>query len=265
VAPPTGFWQYLVQSKALLYRDFNVTSNMSEIMEKKLSELTGKIKALNFAIGKSDEVIDSTKTEILTRQISSITNRIEAIQSLKEEIEEIKFTDGDSEENVRTWAEEIESKINAADEKVSEIRQRVNTIREKEKATADESERVAADIERQKQLEFERQKFELQQVAKDEEHKRELKHKTELFNQQLEYEKSVKTLPKEQETATSIKLPKLPMTEFDGNFAKWLPFWNTFKAEVDKADVPPVTKFAFLKEWLEPKFREEVEGLPFTT
>ncbi len=121
----------------------------------------------------------------------------------------------------------------------------MNNIRETEKATAEETESVAADIERQKQLEFEKQKFELQQAAKDEEHKRELKHKTELLNQQLEYEKSVKTSPKEQEPATSIKLPKLPMTKFDGNFAKWLPFWNTFEAEVDKADVPPVTKFAF--------------------
>ena len=238
---------------------------MSETVDKKLSELTGKIKALDFAIKKSDEVIDSTKTEILTRQISSITNRIQSIQSLKDEIEEIKFTNGDSEENVQNWAEKIESKINAADEKVSEIRQRVNKIRETEKATAEETESVAADIERQKQLEFEKQKFELQQAAKDEEHKRELKHKTELLNQQLEYEKSVKTSPKEQEPATSIKLPKLPMTKFDGNFAKWLPFWNTFEAEVDKADVPPVTKFAFLKEWLEPKVRDEVEGLPFTT
>ena len=55
------------------------------------------------------------------------------------------------------------------------------------------------------------------------------------------------------------------MTKFDGNFANWLPFWNTFQAEVDKSDVPPVTKFAYLKGWLEPKVRAEIEGLPFTT
>ena len=55
------------------------------------------------------------------------------------------------------------------------------------------------------------------------------------------------------------------MTKFDGNFANWLPFWNTFQAEVDKSDLPPVTKFAYLKEWLEPKVRAEIEGLPFTT
>jgi hypothetical protein len=71
-------------------------------LTKNLLELTGKIKVLNFAIKKSDEVIDSTKTEVLTQQISSITNPIQAIHALKEEIEEIKFTDNDnSEENIR--------------------------------------------------------------------------------------------------------------------------------------------------------------------
>ncbi|CAB4017442.1 Hypothetical predicted protein, partial [Paramuricea clavata] len=88
-----------------------ILKDVLQIVDKKLLELTGKIKALNFAIKKSDEVIDSTKTEVLTRQISSITNRIQAIYALKEEIEEIKFTDNDSEENIRDWAEEIESRI----------------------------------------------------------------------------------------------------------------------------------------------------------
>lgn len=41
--------------------------------------------------------------------------------------------------------------------------------------------------------------------------------------------------------------------------------WNTFEAEIDKADIPVVTKFAFLKEWLEPKVRADVDGLPFTS
>ena len=55
------------------------------------------------------------------------------------------------------------------------------------------------------------------------------------------------------------------MTKFNGNFENWLPFWNTFEAEIDKSDVPSVTKFSFLKEWLEPKARAEIEGLPFTS
>ena len=85
------------------------------------------------------------------------------------------------------------------------------------------------------------------------------------MNKQLEYQKSIDTSAKEQEKSTSIKLPKLPVTKFNGNFENWLPFWNTFEEEIDKSDVPAVTKFAFLKEWLEPKVRAEIEGLPFTS
>ena len=34
---------------------------------------------------------------------------------------------------------------------------------------------------------------------------------------------------------------------------------------MDKSDLPLVTKFAYLKESLEPKVRAEIEGLPITT
>lgn len=237
---------------------------MSETVDKKLGELNGKFKALNFAIKKSDEAITSGKIEILTRQISSITNRIEAVHALKDEIEEIKFTNDDSEESIRKWAEEIDSKIAEADDKVTEIRQRVDEIKETERAEVEEAKRYAEKLQKENQLEFEKQKFELEQEAKDEERKRELEHKTQLLNQQLEFQKS-ETATKKQGQSASIKLPKLPMTKFNGNYENWLPFWNTFEAEIDKTDVPPVTKFAFLKEWLEPKVRAEVEGLPFTT
>ena len=238
---------------------------MSNTVEQKLLELTGKTKALNFAIKKSGELPDSTKMEVLSRQITSIVNRIGAVHALKEEIEEIKFTNDESEENVRAWASGIELNINEADKKVRELRQRLSDIEEIERDKAQESERAAAEIERQKQLEFERQKYELEQEAKDEERKRELKHKAELLSQQLEYQKSIEKTVKKPDQNAAIKLPKLLVTKFDGNFANWLPFWNTFQAEVDKSDLPPVTKFAYLKEWLEPKVRAEIEGLPFTT
>ena len=152
---------------------------------------------------------------------------------------------------MRTWASAIESKINEADNKVRELRQCLGNI--------EENERAAAEIERRKQLEFEKQKFELEQEAK-EERKRELKHKAEILSQQLEYQKSIEKTEKKYDQNAAIKLPKLLVTKFDGNFANWLPFWNTFQAEVDKSDEPHVTNFAYLKEWLEPKVRSEIEG-----
>ena len=47
---------------------------------------------------------------------------------LKDEVEEIKFTNGESEEDDQLWAQEIELKITEADSKVSELRERINYI-----------------------------------------------------------------------------------------------------------------------------------------
>ena len=63
----------------------------------------------------------------------------------------------------------------------------------------------------------------------------------------------------------SAKLPKLTITKFDGSYENWLPFINKFEVEIDKTDLSPVTKFAYLKELLEAKVRADTDGLPLTT
>ena len=167
------------------------------------------------------DLVDSTTTEILTQRIASITNRIQAVHALKEEI---KFINDESKEKVPKWADDIELKINGADNKVCELRQQLGNIEENERAVNKETERAAAEIERRKQLELEKQKFELEQEAKEEERKRELQHKAEILSQQLEYQKSIEKTAKEHDQNAAIKLPKLPVTIFDGDFANWLPF-----------------------------------------
>lgn len=62
----------------------------------------------------------------------------------------------------------------------------------------------------------------------------------------------------------NVKMPKLVITKYDGTYEKWLSFWNKFKAEIDAADIPPVTKFAHLKELLESDVCESINGLPFS-
>ena len=64
---------------------------------------------------------------------------------------------------------------------------------------------------------------------------------------------------------TATKLPKLTITKFNGSYANWMPFWNEHEAEIDSTDINPVTKFAYLKELVEPKVRADIDGLPFTT
>ena len=48
-------------------------------------------------------------------------------------------------------------------------------------------------------------------------------------------------------------------------FTDWPRFWNQFEAEIDRSDVPGVTKFSYLKELLEPKVRALIDGLQFLT
>lgn len=45
----------------------------------------------------------------------------------------------------------------------------------------------------------------------------------------------------------------------------WPRFWNQFEAEIDRSDVPSVTKFSNLKELLEPNVSTLIDGLPFST
>ena len=84
----------------------------------------------------------------------------------------------------------------------------------------------------------------------------------------LEYEKKSEEFKKGKQgesNGSQAKLPKLSITKFDGTFEQWLPFWNKFCAEIDSTDLPPVTKFAYLKELIQPKVRADIDGLPFST
>ena len=49
------------------------------------------------------------------------------------------------------------------------------------------------------------------------------------------------------ESKGNVRMPKVVITKYDGTYEKWLSFWNKFEAEIDAADIPPVTKFAHLK------------------
>jgi hypothetical protein len=81
----------------------------------------------------------------------------------------------------------------------------------------------------------------------------------------MKFQKSMETSMEKSKEVKNIKLPKLAITKFSGKFSDWLPFWNTFEAEIDSVDLPSVSKFGYLKELLEPKVRVDIDGLPFTT
>ena len=63
----------------------------------------------------------------------------------------------------------------------------------------------------------------------------------------------------------STKLPKLSITQFDGKCVNCLSFWNKFAAEIDAADLSPITKFARIFERAcKTKMRADIDGLPLS-
>ena len=61
-----------------------------------------------------------------------------------------------------------------------------------------------------------------------------------------------------------VKLSKLAITKFEGTHLDWFRFWNQFETEIDKVEISAISKFPYLKEFLVPKLRALIDGLPFT-
>jgi len=61
-----------------------------------------------------------------------------------------------------------------------------------------------------------------------------------------------------------VKLPKFQIARFNGTYGDWPRFWNQFVEIIDKATMPGVTKFAYLKSFLDQKVKHSVQGLPFS-
>ncbi|CAB4009327.1 Hypothetical predicted protein [Paramuricea clavata] len=101
-------------------------------METKMEELTGKLKALDLVLAKSKDTVTARNKDALKRSEQSIARKISALYVLKEEIEELKFINKDSEENVRTWADEVELKLTAAESELNAIRAVLSEIEQEE-------------------------------------------------------------------------------------------------------------------------------------
>mgnify|MGYP000553790294 FL=1 len=61
-----------------------------------------------------------------------------------------------------------------------------------------------------------------------------------------------------------VKMPKLVITKFDGTLQDWVGFRGQFETQNDKSSTPEVKKFSNLKELVDLKVRNLIDGLPFT-
>ena len=143
-----------------------------------------------------------------------------------------------------SWSEEIESKIAMVDEDVDRLA-----------AFLTETEQRETEKARQEQLEFEKELIE----RKFKYHK-ELEEKDQQDSISAESQDAKQT----QGTSTAAKLPKLTITKFDGTFLDWNRFWGQFSEAIDKTGMVAITKFSYLKEFVDLKVRKTIDGLPFT-
>ena len=220
----------------------------TDVMEELMKSFNGKIQSLKFSIGKNDEVIASRNAEAISRHETLLMSKLQAVHTAKESIIELRFTEGETEEQVNTWAKEFDGFLEEADEKGLALRQLV--------AKMEEEKRLA------EKLQSDKKEMALAKVK----HEERMSQERELLDQKVKFQKAVEASQQEQNAKKTVtaKLPKLSITKFDGTFANWLPFWNKFEAEIDKTELAPVTKFAYLKELLEPKARTDIDGLPLT-
>ena len=106
----------------------------------------------------------------------------------------------------------------------------------------------------------------LKQKQQQEQHEQELKLQKIKIEKELELKNELGQTLETKSTGKQIllKMPKLSISRFRGTHLDFFPFWNTFETEVDKANIDPITKFNYLKEFLEPKVRPLTENLPHT-
>ncbi len=220
-----------------------------------MEELTCKIKTLKFRMGKTNDVIGKHDKEALERQRLSVTTISTMVNTLKENIEEGMFTKGDTEEQVKDWAAEMETLLAQADQCVRKITKELKDMQlAAEEATTFQ--------EQQKKLEFEKllteQKLKQEQQAAQEKMELELE-----YQQKLKDVQETATKPSSVPVAASAKMPKLVISKFDGTPQDWMRFWGQFEAQIDKSSVDAVTKFSYLKELVEVKVRRLIDRLPF--
>ena len=237
-------------------------------MEKMISELNGKLKTLRFRINKTDEIIDKHDKEASERHQASIANITSAVNTLKESIEEKKFSKGETEEQVTEWGADAESMLAEADECTRKIAKQIKDMNlAAQDADALQAHHKAIELEKQ----LTEQKLQQEQEAAAKAHAEQLAFEKQKMELEMEHQQQILSL-KGHDAITSnevaavriTKMPKLVISKFDGTPQDWVRFWGQFSSQIDSAKEPAITKFSYLKELVDIKVRKLVDGLPFT-
>lgn len=194
---------------------------------------------------------DKTETVLLSIKSNRIKRHVQSLQAIgnstdeaRRKLEEMKIKDDEDAIAITSWSEEIENKIAMVDEDVDKLA-----------AFLTEAEQRETEKARQEQLEFEKELIE-----------RKFRYHKEL--EEKDQQDSILTgnqdAKQTQCTSNAAKLPKLTITKVDGTYLDWNRFWGQFTEAIDKTGMVAITKFSYLKEFVDLEVRKTIVGLSFT-
>ena len=210
-------------------------------MEAADRDLATKLTQLQLTRDKTEAVLASRNGNRIKRHRDALFAVVSSVDRAKRKVEELKIAAGEEITDITTWGDKVDADTAAVDDDMERISKWLNEIDQEQVEKA-----------RTEQLAFEKQ----------------------LFERKLQYNKELQASSETQNTShvdnqngkqvTAAKLPKLTITKFNGTTLDWKRFWGQFTEGIDKSDMAAITKFSYLKEFVEPKVRKSIDGLPFT-
>ena len=209
-------------------------------MEKTDNTLDTERQLLKLTRNKTKAILEKGNLDKIIRHKEALEKNVRAIEELKLQGEKAKIQ-GVSLEDVQEWGADIEREIDETDNEILYLSQYLQNAEMKSENEKREKEKIRLNEQREEEIYFEKRKLEQQASLGS---------------------NADKAADPEQAKVSSVKMPKLIISKYDGSYERWLSFWNKFEAEIDNTTLPAITKFSYLL--LEPKVCDEIDGLPFT-
>ena len=217
--------------------------------EEIVKKITVKLNMLQLMETNLLDVLERRQSNEIKKNINLTEKRLDELRELKDHAQELMLEEEEEMEKVNNWGKEVESKIISYEEMKTEM-----------EASLEKLSFVKDDDTKRREEELQKEKLE-KKIAE------EVKIEEARQKKRLEYERKLteEQAKQERDKEIKVKLPKLEITKFNGTHLDWVRFWSQFEVEIDKSNLPAVTKFSYLKELVIPKVRASINGLPFTT
>ena len=168
--------------------------------------------------------------EGVERHLNTLRSATKRVDECKVQVEQAKIANGESFEEVTEWSLGVENKQTAADVNIEYLKNCLAEGKQRDDLLAKETEEAILQESRKKQLEFARTQLEMK-----------LAYEKKIEKAKMSHAKTTEHSPHQMKTT---KLPKLVIAKFRGELTDWPRFWSQFEAEVDRVEVPGVTKYS---------------------